>query len=930
MTFAVIAVVLAFFVFGGRILRELKRIERGLRFEIGERLAARHGLVFLADFDDSVPRDAVSRIPLIIWDANRVNGRFGFARRLDPGKKSVIHFPLSHLATDEVTFAAWFKPRDVQRDQLLFEQKSNIPGFNLTLSEGTLQLSAFDGVTNLYAECGFDGVKDAFTHIAVAVDRTGISVFQSGRESVRLPLERPVNMLPRMLALGVESHRPFDGDVDDFAIWARALSQTELKSIAGASCGIKWKYEPGFSLMSEVAFFTERFIAGVYRAVGRLLPPLVNPAPIAKGVPKITVWPSRADSRHFLFAHEESLKSGFRTSGAAVFRSIDMSVGGRTAKVEVALDDVYGRSDARRMSFIVKDPSCSLFGGCGAVRLYPPELHEVLHPDSLYPLPLSGSFVRLFHEDSFKGLYVVEDFCRVGSAWMARGERDPHFKAALYFHSRLAPCDMPPPGVAPDDAFDVTESLVLSDSLFPWSRQEIRARRIILARHHSDMRFDPVPEPDELLERIIGDSPSPMFVTNDLAFAESGFTWESSNPSLVSQDGHVSRPQTGAPRPVVLTPIGPNGERGNPRRIRVVPIAPDLQTLFIYIGFPVQKHRRSDFVCCRLPAGGGTPEWTFGLGGANGGIKHRGNTSYVRGAKRSFSLQFDEKVDWPGSSRAARHVLLFSGYADSTRLRNKISFDAYRCAASEDSPCGAIDVSWSEIFINGEYFGVWETCRRVKDICDPETNLYKVRARNVDLWKTKSTDMTEYIGGYDARLNPYSPLEELFEFTSSSPGKEFANRVEDLFYIDSVIDFYLMLNFTENFDGIVTNQYIGRRKEDDKWFIVPWDYDKTFFDVVPHGFANPLVARIFSTTPGFQEKVSEKWTALRAGPMSDSKVLGRINADAAMLAPYMEEEYRILQPEGWDGTFLQSVEELRKTVVGRLKMMDEKHGIPAK
>ncbi len=925
---ALCAALASFFFFGGEILVSLRDARDRIGGALGRHLAERHGVVLLVGFDSASPRDTVSLAELLHSDTTRVPGRCGDARRIDLDKRPILRLPVSPLAvqTESSSFTAWFSPCDVMRRQLLFRRRNHDSGFGLVLENNELTVFVADCATNVSATCRYAGAPGRFTHVALVFDGGRASVFQNGRETASLNLVRPYVSSAQIFDYGCETHDPFEGDIDDLAVWSRALPAGEIKSLAESKCGIRRMYAPVFSCAEDAAAAVSGFIAGLYRSIGRLVPPLRNPAQIAKDIPKMTVWPSKNDERVFLRAHEESLHSGCRTPKAAKFRKVDVSFGGATAKLEVALDDVYGRGDSVRPAFVVKDPSHAIFGGCGIVRVYPPELHTALHPDAAYPLPLSGSFVRMFHEDSYKGLYVIEPFDRIGGAWMARGVRDPHFKSALYFYSSPAPCDIPPPGVDPDAAFASVRSLALSDVLFPWSRQEVSARRRACGRNRDAGKFAPLPDAaaENLFKRILAGNPSPMFVTNDLALAVSDTAWESSDPDLIAPDGRVTRPASGAPRPVTLTPVGADGARGAPLRFRVAPLAPDLQTLFLYTGFPIDKHRRSDFVCFRVPAGGGAPEWISGLRSSNGGIKHRGNTSYVKGAKRSFSLEFDEAVQWPGSSREAQHVLLFSGYADATRLRNKVSFDSYRVAASKDVPCGAIEISWSEVFINGEYFGVWETCRRAKDICDPKTYLFKVRARDPNLWLTTETDMTECVSANDPRNDPYRPLKSLFEFTSGVSGEAFASEVGNVFYTDSIVDFCLMLNFTENFDGQVTNQYMGRRTGEDKWFLIPWDYDKTFFDGVPNNLTNRLIEKMFREVPGFKDALSAKWTALRAGPMSDEAVFGRIDADVRLLIPYMSEEYRLLQPLGWDGDFEEAVERLKSVVSARLKVMDAK------
>lgn len=922
-----VAVVL-FFVFGTKILYSLYHGRNLIETRIGSRLFDRHGLVFLADFDEAAPLDSVSRLPLNYSFAPRTTGKFGTARTVDLDARTLIQLPVNSYMTksQRAAFAAWFKPENTERKQVLFAQKLSGSNFRLVLETNVLHLSVSDNDFKASVPAVYSAKKGKFSHILVNLTDSGIELYQNGRQSAAILLEKPLVLPLRITNYGIEEHSPFEGDIDELAIWNRSLSAKEIHALANFASPLKLKYEPKLSCFSGFLKGALNFCSGFYRTFGRLVPSMLYPAPVVEGVPRLTLWPSDKDSRHFLVAHEKSLFNGYRTSKAAQFRSLDLSIGDTNARVEVALDDTYGRCDGKRKAFIVRDPSRKLIAGSGIVRLYPPELHLSLHPDSKYPLPLSASFVRLYSKTSFKGLYVIEPFERTGSAWMARGERDVSFKKALYFAPLPADCELPPEGKTPDEAFEEVTSLVLSDVSFPWSKKEVKSRKKTSTRRFEQQAFNhSVSSMARLGRSILADNPSLLYVTNNLALNLPGIAWESSAPELVSAEGRVSRPAKGAPVPVLLTPLSAGGKRGTPVRVRVVPFDTPLQTLFLHVGNPIAKHKKRDFVCYRYPAGGGAPELLSGFADTGGGVKHRGNTSYVRGAKRSLSLEFDSPVLWPGMPGNSQHVFLFSGYADPTRLRNKISFDSYIAAASSDgTPCGAIPVSWSEVFINGEYFGVWETTPRVKDISPPGTILFKVRERNVDLWNTLSTEMVECVSEHQYRRNPYEKLEDLFRFTSEASAETFAERGGDVFFVDSVVDFYLLINFTQNYDGQITNQYIARDKESKKWYIVPWDYDKTFFDPERIGLSSFLPVRFVNEYPGFRERLYAKWAALRSGPLSDEAVMARIDSDAALLAPYMVDEYILLQPEGWDGDFKEAVESLKSIVSGRLKLMDSK------
>ena len=337
----------------------------------------------------------------------------------------------------------------------------------------------------------------------------------------------------------------------------------------------------------------------------------------------------------------------------------------------------------------------------------------------------------------------------------------------------------------------------------------------------------------------------------------------------------------------------------------------------------MDKFSRSDFSCLRMPAGGGEGEWLTGTAAAGGGLHHRGNTSYVKGAKRSLSLKFDASARIMDDGLPSRHLLLMCGYSDPTRLRNRVSFDAFRAAAGGRRPSGITAIDWAEVFINGEYFGVWEIARRVRDMFGADEGLlYKIRSHDPQLWDTTSAEMTEAVTPADWRADTAKPLEDLFAGTVGARWEAFAEKAGETFDIDSLIDYFIILNFTENYDGQVVNQYLARDAASGRWFVVPWDYDKTFFGKDVH-LANSLITHCVRDVPDFRKSAVAKWRTLRAGALSDEAVLSRIDADAARLAPYMEEEYRLLQPAGWDGDFPGAVEALKTGVRARLKVVDE-------
>ncbi|MBQ6103243.1 MAG: CotH kinase family protein, partial [Kiritimatiellae bacterium] len=473
-------------------------------------------------------------------------------------------------------------------------------------------------------------------------------------------------------------------------------------------------------------------------------------------------------------------------------------------------------------------------------------------------------------------------------------------------------------------------SLFLADPGFPLREPEAR----LLARRHASLREtmllpDPAPGPEPLL----GDNPAALYVTNDLDLAAAGpvASWRSSDPATVSAGGRVVRPNDGKPRFVVLTASYADGTERE-YRFRVMPRAPALPALFLSFGRPLDKLSRTDFVCLQIPAGENPePTWMSGTGPGGGGAKLRGNTSFVTGRRRPMNLEFDEPVLFPGVAEPVDHVLLLSGYADPTRLRNALSYGTFRAMSPGDT-VRAAPVCWTEVFVNGAYAGVWECCPRLQDVLSESFSaLYKVRS-SYGLWThaDRAAEGVDRVGASGDGEDPYAPFRELVRFAAASGRDAFAAGGSGVFDVGELVDFWLLLNFTGNEDGRVTNQFVGRRAEDGRWMLMPWDYDKTFLvgrvakaDGRPEPLRNPLFDRLFAVDPSLRARAAARWRELRAGPLSDAALDAWIDERAALLEPFMDEDYRVVPPLGHDGDFADAIRLFRGEVHARAAWLDD-------
>lgn len=918
----------------------LDRREASLRRRLAKALHERHGLEFYAPLDGSVPSDFITGSPLLGSGALSVPGVFGEGRRFDgrPGENLIAGKQRwSAFADSGFTLAFWgrFSEEAGDGERRIVWDRDTKAGFGLRLAGGRLEATFGDVAVEegrvLSAEAPAAG---RYVHIAVALGNGRAALYVDGEERDSCEAGPPFPLLGHLVAFGTDGHYPAALDVDEWAIWGRGLDGGEIRRLAAARRPLPSLLEPFLAFRLRASGAQGAVYRSLMGAVGAFRPSGATPAVFNSAVPVLELRFSGGDRRHFRKAHLEALASGFRTERGTRFRNVQASFGGRTERIVAWLDEmVPSLRLSSRPAFVLASEDGLFGGGSGLVRLFPPEQYGERRPDAARPLPLDPALlVRLHLDGDFLGFYCLMPFEESAPGWFATGARDVDRPDRLHFGT---PSSVPADGAWMSEeerevAWRKMLGLLGGDPGFPLLPPEAR----LLAKRHEALRGelllpDPAPGPAPLL----GDNPAALYVTNDLdlAAAGPGLAWRSSDPDVISPEGRVVRPRGGEPRFVELTAERPDGS-GFACRFRVMPLEPPLPALFLSIGRPLDKLARADFACFRVPAGrDGEGEWLSGT--ARGGAKLRGNTSYVKGRRRSINLKFDAPVSVPGVEGAVRHWLLLSGYADATRLRNALSFDAF-LAMSPEGKIRAVPVTWTEVFVNGAYAGVWECCPRLQDTLSESFDaLYKVRAPD-GLWTSPQGSM-EVVDRVDrdgegtaGGGDPYAPFRDLVRFVAECDAAAFAAGAEEAFDLDELAEFFLLVNFTGNRDGRVTNQFIGRRAEDGRWVLLPWDYDKTFLvgdadrPAKMGMIVSPLFQRLLSGVPGFRERVSRRWRELRNGPLSDEALERWIGGHAALLAPCMEEDYRVVPPLGWDGDFAEAVDALRGEVQVRLAFID--------
>lgn len=388
---------------------------------------------------------------------------------------------------------------------------------------------------------------------------------------------------------------------------------------------------------------------------------------------------------------------------------------------------------------------------------------------------------------------------------------------------------------------------------------------------------------------ILNENPSLDCVTGDLKLpgcSGASLSWKSSDETVLTKDGKITRPKGEEPAFVTLTAVISDTFRSVERKylITVMPLCNPICVLQLQIPNPVRKENKTPCLVKLY-------EPDKNSGWMEGQIKYRGNTCLLY-PKKSYALSLKNSrsfFDFNCNSRFA----LMGNYPDRTLMKNVINYDLFRNFSKEAAPRITPKIRLVEVILNHEYQGVYSLSEKInaatlgfapyseKDPAhsviykaeDTQAN-FQVSARGAYLQTEPPPEVLEY----------WEPYESLIRFLGSSPREEFIRNVSMNIDIGNVIDFEIFLNVTYNKDGNRHNLFLARNKHPDApFFIVPWDYDKSLGLEHTGWLNNHLFRRMSADYPGYNSLFKTRWKELRSNQLSEETLLKNIDhLDAQM------------------------------------------------
>ena len=241
---------------------------------------------------------------------------------------------------------------------------------------------------------------------------------------------------------------------------------------------------------------------------------------------------------------------------------------------------------------------------------------------------------------------------------------------------------------------------------------------------------------------------------------------------------------------------------------------------------------------------------TFSLYTADGSLDYKGNVASVGGRgnytwtecdKKSYSLQLEEDVNLLGMG-AARRWVLFANATDATHVRNKLVYDF----AKEFSLDYAPDCQWVDLYLNGEYSGLYLLCER-NEIHNERVNIseehgvllsleleQRLKGRGIQYFNTAEGQTLRVHATEEVAESDLEQLQEIWQSVENAimaesgvdpvSGKHYLELID----IDSWARKYLIEEVFANLDGCFVSQYFywDPSIENGKIYAGPvWDYD---------------------------------------------------------------------------------------------------------
>lgn len=322
----------------------------------------------------------------------------------------------------------------------------------------------------------------------------------------------------------------------------------------------------------------------------------------------------------------------------------------------------------------------------------------------------------------------------------------------------------------------------------------------------------------------------------------------------------------------------------------------------------------------------------------NASLKKRGQSSRIY-PKASYTVEFEQNVGFCNGAGDDDWVLN-AAYIDKTLMRNRLCYDLFRLMSPENI---APKICYQSVSLNGIPQGIYLVTERI----DPKRTGIKKSNPGAMLFKEPAifSDLSASSSGEKKYLGQVFPKPEELDLSDSlrllsrcffeCDDLSFQQQIRDKFALTNLVDWLLILHFSNNDDGLFRNFFLYRTKSEEPIRIAIWDYDESFGRLgdgtlddgtLKVSFDNhQLLGRLLQWDE-FRKLLKVRWLLHRELVITETAINTRIDFYLTELTPMLEENKNLWPPDGPGykdaSTFEDEVLLLRSSIKKRLVATD--------
>ncbi len=300
----------------------------------------------------------------------------------------------------------------------------------------------------------------------------------------------------------------------------------------------------------------------------------------------------------------------------------------------------------------------------------------------------------------------------------------------------------------------------------------------------------------------------------------------------------------------------------------------------------------------------------------SGKIKCRGGSSSGF-PKHSFTFKMAHQRSLAGLP-SQRTYILNANYIDKTMMRHKICFDLFREMNPEKNL--ASQCAYVNVITNGKPVGLYVLMQKLNAGSlglNKKDSLAMIFKDPPIFYGENRLEWVQEPGNYfqqnfpdieEKDLNGY--MENVMQFIINANDSIFAHDIGHLFDLENILDWHLLLMFTNNGDGVMKNFYLYKRDSFTPFRIAIWDYDDSFgrdgegelkmTKSLPN-FDRCLLLNRLQNSPYFNydECLRQRYKELRdAGLFSKKHIQKMIEANDKIIRKDVERNFKIWPIDG--------------------------------